>query len=183
MNVRFRPINHWPPDFSRAKQSSDPFRASWSDTLGILQWELGWLGSNEVVIEAGFRERDIRLDGWPRSDARQPDFPGVIISFESKHGPLRYGTDAFPRWQSNLRAIALGLEALRKVDRYGIGRRGEQYQGWKQLPSGEASLIDRGRELIDEHGSMREALMATHPDRGGNAEDFRAVQAVRTGGP
>jgi hypothetical protein len=39
-------------------------------------------------------------------------------------------------WQHNVRAIALGLEALRKVDRYGITRRGEQYAGWKALPAG-----------------------------------------------
>jgi hypothetical protein len=34
----------------------------------------------------------------------------------------------------NARAIALGLEALRKVDRYRITKRGEQYTGWSALP-------------------------------------------------
>ncbi len=33
-------------------------------------------------------------------------------------------------------AATLGLEALRKVSRYGIGEHGEQYTGWKALPSG-----------------------------------------------
>ena len=32
----------------------------------------------------------------------------------------RYATDAYGDWKSNLRAIALGLEALRAVDRYGL---------------------------------------------------------------
>jgi hypothetical protein len=35
-------------------------------------------------------------------------------------------------WQDNLRAVALGLEALRRVERYGIAQRGEQYAGWRR---------------------------------------------------
>ena len=31
----------------------------------------------------------------------------------------------------NLRSIALGLKALRAVDRYGVSRRGEQYAGFR----------------------------------------------------
>jgi hypothetical protein len=47
------------------------------------------------VIELALDEGDIRLDGLPRAHAR-PRHPGVIVSFDSKHGPLGYGTDAFP---------------------------------------------------------------------------------------
>jgi hypothetical protein len=38
----------------------------------------------------------------------------------------------------NLRAIALGLEALRKVERYGIAERGQQYAGFAQIGAGTA---------------------------------------------
>ncbi len=44
---------------------------------------------------------------------------------------LVYATDACEFWQHNVRSIALGLEALRAVDRYGISRRGEQYAGFR----------------------------------------------------
>jgi hypothetical protein len=176
MSVRFRPIQHWPTEFSRTRNLSNPFRAGWSDTLTRLEAELAKLGAHDVVIEIALDESEIRMDGWPRANAR-PRHPGAIVSFDSKHGPLRYGTDAFPDWQANIRAIALGLEALRKVDRYGIGKRGEQYAGWKQIGAG---LAERGRELIDEHGSESAALKATHPDHGGNREDFEAVVAARS---
>lgn len=89
------------------------------------------------------------------------------------------GTDAFPHWQDNVRAIALGLEALRKVDRYGIGKRGEQYVGWRALPAGDAGEVDRGRDLIEEAGGVRAALKCHHPDHGGDPADFSAVQAAR----
>ena len=59
-----------------------------------------------------------------------------MVAFESKHGPLKYATDVFDHWHANLRAIALGLEALRKVERYGITQRGEQYTGFRTWNSG-----------------------------------------------
>jgi hypothetical protein len=181
VSVRFRPLQDWPVDFSRRRASGDPFRAPWSATLDLLERELSHLDARSTVIEIAVDEGDIRLDGWPRSNAR-PRHPGVILSFDSKHGPLRYGTDAFPRWQSNLRAIALGLESLRRVDRYGIGKRGEQYQGWKALPAGEGDLASKGRRIIEEQfdGDLTAAIKATHPDRGGDAEEFRAIMAARS---
>lgn len=41
----------------------------------------------------------------------------------------------------------------------------------------------RGEDLVDQHGSVRAARRATHPDSGGSSEDFIAVQAYanRTG--
>lgn len=176
MQVRFRPISSWPAEFVPGHRH-DPFRASFGQTLQLLEFELDKLGASDVVIEAGFREQDIRLDGWPRSNAQQPSFPGVIVNFESHHGPLRYGTSMYVRWQANLRAIALGLEALRAVDRHGIGQRGEQYAGWKQLTAGGPDVA-RGRTLIAHHGGERAARFATHPDQGGDAKDFADVQAA-----
>src|SRR5690606_5164123 len=97
-------------------------------------------------------EDDIRLDGLPRANAR-PGHQGVVLAFDSKYGPLKYATDTFDRWQDNLRAIALGLESLRRVDRYGITKRGEQYTGWRQLPAGGESEPPMGaaaaRAFID----------------------------------
>jgi hypothetical protein len=83
--------------------------------------------------------------------------------------------------EANVRAIALALEALRKVDRYGVTKRGEQYAGWKALPSPNDAILERGRQIIREHdGDVRRALAATHPDReGGDEEAFKAVSAAR----
>ena len=178
MNIRCRPITTFPPEFQARRQASQ-FSAGWSATMQLLERELEKLGARDAVIELAVQEGELRIDGWPYADAR-PTHPGVIVSFDSKHGPLRYGTDAFDHWQENVRAIALGLEALRKVDRYGIGKRGEQYVGWRQLSAGDSDhLAQRGRELIAGHGGETAALKATHPDHGGDREDFEAVQAAR----
>lgn len=178
MNIKitFRPITLWPGTLTRNRSESS-FRSTYSATLDLLDRELWHLGARELVIQLALQESDIRRDGLPRADSR-PAHPGVILAFRSKHGPLQYATDEFSDWQSNLRAVALGLEALRKVDRYGVSKRGEQYAGWKALPA-PTSSADRGRRLIEQHGGEKQALRATHPDHGGNPEDFHAVQAAR----
>ncbi len=160
MNVTFRPLSTWPegPLTLRGRRAS--FRAGWVDTMTILERELTHLGAERVVIEVAMTEADIRLDGWPRANATA-SHPGVVVSFAS------------------VRAIALALEALRKVDRFGVARRGEQYRGWKALPTPrDETLVDQGRVLIAQHGGPRAAQRATHPDAGGDADHFRAVQAA-----
>lgn len=175
----FRPIERWlgPATHNRRRST---FRSSYTSTMSLLDRELRNLRAVRVVIQLALDESDIRLDGLPRASAR-PKHPGVILAFHSnKHDlDLQYAVDAFDRWEDNLRAIALGLEALRKVDRYGVTRHGEQYRGWKQLGSGRPDLAQRGRHLIHRYGGVTEALRATHPDHGGSEEDFLAVQAAR----
>lgn len=186
MRVQFRPLPIWPHEHTRPRRSRYTFKAAWSDTLSLLDRELQHLGAEAVVIQADFAEADIRLDGMPRANARVPSHPGVIVSFESKVGPLQYATDAHEWWQHNVRAIALGLEALRKVDRYGITRNHEQYTGWKQLTAGDGSptSAEQARLLLQEltgwadvdPSTYRLALKMAHPDHGGSTEKLMAVR-------
>ena len=179
IDARFRPVPVWPHEPTRSRRSRWTFKASWANTLDLLNRELRNLNAKNVVIGCGLREQDIRNDGWPRSNAREPVHPGVEVSFDTKHGRLVYGTDVCERWEHNVRAIALGLEALRAVDRHGITRHGEQYAGFKALPAGSGPSAERGRTLIALHGGERQALIATHPDHGGDPADFADVQAAR----
>ena len=177
MPLTFRPLERWERRGAGPRPHS-PFKAPYQDTINLLERETRMLAARRVVVELAIRESDLRIDGQPYAGTR-PEHPGVTVAFDSRHGPLKYTADKFATWQENLRAIALGLEALRKVDRYGMTSRGEQYAGWKALPSGENGLRERGEELIRRHGSVRLALMATHPDHGGDPAEFAAVQAAR----
>lgn len=189
MNFTFTALTAWPYPATRKRRSRWTFKAGWDDTLRLLDTELRLLKADSCVIAAGFREQDLRLDGLPRANAREPEHPGVEISFSAfaveGRPRLVYATDVCERWEHNVRSIALGLEALRAVDRYGITRRGEQYAGWRQLGSGETDdgpSLARGRALIKDAGSVVEALKATHPDTGGNRIDFESVQMARGAG-
>jgi hypothetical protein len=223
VRLLFRPIDEWPTAFTTNRKTPQ-FSATWSDTLEVLERELTHLGASEAVIKVAADERAMRLDGGLRADAKV-SHPGVILSFETKkYGPMRYFTDVFgngsrggwnngtwgttlPGWQMNARAIALGLEALRKVDRYGITKRGEQYTGWSALPPaapmGAAKMtLDEAAEFISQHagngwspgevwneaeGLDQDALATTyrlaskqlHPDAGGTKEDFQKLQEAK----
>lgn len=178
--VTFRPLLAWPhpstPDWERRGRLT--FRAGWDDTVNRLLDEIDRLDGSDILIGAGLAPDDIRQDGLPRANARQPLHPGVEVSFNTRRGRLVYATDVCENWKHNVRSIALGLEALRAVDRYGITRKGEQYAGFAQLAAGETPA-DRGRRLVAEAGSIKAALIANHPDHGGDAADLAAVIAFR----
>lgn len=162
MSYTVRPISD--RSAFEGKRQSSPFQSSWSSTEELLLREVRALAGRDLVLELDVRERDLRIDGRLRADAR-PSSAAVRVAFESVHGPLAYATDRFPTWQANVRAIALGLEALRKVDRYGITKRGEQYAGWKALPSGSggtSSHMTREEALgvLGKWGRMRYDLPA-----------------------
>lgn len=136
LDLVVRPFDVW-PGVETTDRSSTPFSAGVTDTVEILARELEHLDAERVVLQLAIPESRLRLDGLPYADAKC-NHPGVMLGFESTHGPLRYACDRFVAsswkreggadWTHNLRAIALGLEALRKVDRYGISKRGEQYR-------------------------------------------------------
>lgn len=188
IDLRFHPLTEWPAARTPVAQRKSrwSFRAGWNETLALLEDELLKLRATDVVVSAALRSEDIRIDGWPRANA-SVTYPGVILSFSSKHGPLRYLTDRYEFWQHNLRAIALGLGALRAVDRYGITERGEQYVGWKAIPATTTSRADSKGFLfkiagetspsdLDEKAIYRKALIAAHPDHGGSRELLEQVQ-------
>lgn len=118
------------PDERRSRYT---FKATWDQTLALLEHEIDLLGGERAFIFADFGPTDIVKDGsMPRANARQPAFPGIRVQFESIHGQLTYETDVCDLWQHNVRSIALGLKALRAVDLYGLSgvSAGRQYEGY-----------------------------------------------------
>lgn len=177
------------------EHKASPFDSTFQQTLRLLEDELWHLDAENVVIEVDVTPADIRRDGKIRANARAVS-PACRLVFDSVHGQLTYGTDRFTRnykgpiedWKHNLRAIALGLEALRKVDRYGIGQAGAQYTGYAELPAGGGGIAlggmtaDEARstlarvgqasfDLTDETATdtiakvWRAARFNAHPDR------------------
>jgi hypothetical protein len=192
-NLQVAPIREWPGEFTRTRTRS-LFKAGLSDTLQLLDRELWHLtetraqrDSLEMLIAIPAGADAWRLDGRPRASA-VPEHPGVIVSLDSKFGHLSYPCDTFTTWQDNLRAVALALEALRKVDRYGVTKRGEQYRGFLAIeataaPAGFVTASEAEqflRSVTDLHEAdvravLRVAQRATHPDTGGDAATFQRV--------
>ena len=212
LNYTIAPLGPWLEPLTDRRRGSHLFRATWSDTLQLLERELVHLDAAHIVVQIDVTDGQIRQDGTLRATARV-DFPGVRLSFASKHGPLTYCTDAYETgwakltaWQANLRAIALALEALRAVDRYGVSSRGEQYRGWTAIASRPAEMtaevaagliaqwaepdddLKRARALQALLRSptlflpklYRRAAQRAHPDRtGGDPDTMARINAAR----
>lgn len=204
MILTTRPIDVWPRPETKGRGYS-PFKASYSSTRRLLERELSMLRAKNVVLQIDVRDFDLRLDGELRANAR-PQGPRVALAFDSVHGPLKYYCDRWNDWQANLRGIALGLEAQRKLERYGITSRGEQYTGWKALGAGialgpAAMSVEDAAVFISVHheddgGDMwvddivdsaafrndlyRAAAKRLHPDvRGDDGEMFRRLTEAK----
>jgi hypothetical protein len=136
-NLDTRPITEWPGQLTPAhRRQRSPFSAKLSSTLDVLRRELTQRSARHPVLEVAIPEQQFRVDGRPYANARA-DHPGVVLTLpQTDVGPLRFACDRYDTWQANLRAIALTMEALRAVDRYGATSRAEQYQGFKALPAG-----------------------------------------------
>ncbi len=198
-NLDVRSLTTWPGALTPAgRRQSSPFSSTLTSTLSTLRTELSALSARHPVMEVAIPPEQFRLDGRPRATARA-EHPGVVLSLPTTDvGPLRYATDRFVTWQDNLRAIALGLEALRRVERYGITRRGEQYAGFRALPPGtpmpgRSMDIDTAYTVVADaacvslrsvrdasgdklHDLYRQASRFTHPDAGGTTEEFQRLQ-------
>lgn len=168
MTVTFRPIKVWPDGWRDRdrEHTASPFRATYQDTRTLLGHELDALDATAATLQVDCKPGDVRRDGFMRADAKV-GHPGCILTVETPaHGTLVYATDRFDArwrrqegWQVNLRAIALGMEALRKFERYGIADRGQQYAGYRELgsgtPMGPAKMtVEAAARFLIEHGEV-----------------------------
>jgi hypothetical protein len=207
-NLDVRPLTMWPgPLTPPGSRQRSPFSAPLRGTLTLLARELDMIGAARPVLEVAIPAAQFRVDGRPYARA-QAEHPGVVLSLpRTDVGALRYATDRYDTWQDNLRAVALGMEALRKVDRYGITRRHEQYAGFRALPPGTpmppaAMTVEDAARFLAEHGqpdggavftaerlladrpewaalAYRTAARRLHPDAGGKPEDFHRLQEAK----
>lgn len=200
LEYEFRPLSRWPQEATPShRRKRATFRAGYVSTLDLLEKELLHLKAKDVIFEADCSSSEIRNDGRLRSSAKLRS-PGIVVSFDSAKGPMRFPCDRFIDWEDNLRAIALTLEHLRAVDRYGVTSHNEQYKGWTGLPDKRdlhpdrniaAALVCRmardvlnrpisiecalnGDELCDE--IIRGLKMKLHPDRRGSDTEFKELQ-------
>lgn len=200
----FRPLTHWPAGrVVTADRKHATFKASWAQTEAELRDELRLVGARDPVLQVDVAESAIRRDGFVSGQAAAYT-PRVVLTFEKNFAgsgePARwhavtFACDAFWDWTDNVRALALGMGDLRRVERYGLTRGGEQYRGFTALPSstqpalstqGAADAVAArapGFEAPDILASIDKARSAVrlarskvHPDAGGTHALFTLIQ-------
>lgn len=194
----FRPLTQWPREETKTRRNGQ-FRVTRMQLYDHLDSELEKIGARNLVIQAAFDERDLRIDGTPRAQSKGPSHPGVVVSFASDKGPLMFACDTYTDWEDNLRGIALTLENLRAVERYGATKHGEQYRGYTAIPAsheskGFKSAEEAARFIMVAAGNdaesgaffaatdaqrktfFKQAAANMHPDSGGSHDQFILLQ-------
>jgi hypothetical protein len=147
--------------------------------------ELRRLGvaDRDVVVSSDI---PVRNDGMPYSNERSvTGDPGVAVYFKRKGKNQVLACDTWLRVADNLAAIAGHIEALRTIDRYGVGTLDQAFAGYQALPAQASpwwtvlefeqrptlwSIVEaRHLELVRKH----------HPDRGGSPDTMAKINAAR----
>lgn len=175
-----------------AQTVRSPFRAADASTFRLLQKELDHLDATDRALFVCVDETQFRRDGRPSKNAVTTS-PGVVLEFTSRGQTFAYVADRFSSQMENLRAIALTLEHLRAVDRYGLTGDRQQYAGFLAIeaatvePEGFATADDAYTWLLVVTGSegipgrpkaamlLRKAQRIAHPDMGGDPYTFQRV--------
>jgi hypothetical protein len=185
----------WPGEPHVTRKRS-PFKVIWTRTLDLLGREIHSLRGTNVRLALDITDYEINANGTARANAR-PKSPGIIVSFDTpRRGRLAFPCDTYHFWQENVHAVAVTLEKLRAVDRYGV-QQGAQYAGFKQLPATTAPTMtanaaaatlaayhplltaaDVVRDFDHARVAWRVARGKTHPDAGGTVGDWHTVETA-----
>lgn len=152
-----------------------------SEAVERVRAELERMGihNDDLVISTNL---ELRLDGLPRSNQREPADPGVAVYWVDRYTrgqpPRCMAIDRYDRVADNLAAVAATLDAMRAIERHGgaaILKRA--FSGFAALP---APAAESWREVLDQadpEGSYRRLRSQHHPDRtGGDSAAFQRVQ-------
>lgn len=176
---------HWPirqPRTPRAKRRKALFLSTLASSLIDIRQEVRRLGGRDLVVSSNLT---LRIDGFPRSGQSMPEDGGVAVYFERQGKSLAFACDRFDRVEHNLRAIVKHLEALRGMERWGVGTLDQAFAGYQALPEdagdgapwwrvlGLEAHPKEWQELVD---AYRAAAKKGHPDAGGSAEAFTRIQ-------
>jgi hypothetical protein len=161
-------------------------RTTLSGALEFLQAELDRLGAKEAVLSTNL---ETRIDGMPRGQQAQPADPGAAVYFLLKGHKRVLACDSWDQVQCNILAIAKHIEALRGMERWGVGSIEQAFTGYAALPAPGQGTGSRAWEILGiPAGSDEQAVrlafkgkaMAAHPDRGGSPDAWHTLNEAFT---
>jgi hypothetical protein len=148
-----------------------------------LERQLELLGGQNPVLSTNVR---LRLDGRPYSD-QEPTDPGAACYFRFKGRATVLACDKWTRVADNIAALAQHIDALRRIERYGVGTIEQALAGYKALPADTAAdwravfgFLPGSVPTKDQVDvAYKRAAREKHPDRGGSEEGMAHINRAR----
>lgn len=118
--------------FRRGDWQSGYKRPTIAQTSAELAAELERLGARNVVLSTNV---ELRLDGQPYSNRRNPDDPGIAVYFTIDGEGMVMAQDAYDRVPDNIRSLTLAISGMRQMQRHGGGTMLKRaFAGFTALP-------------------------------------------------
>jgi hypothetical protein len=183
---------HWPAGWPRTQlwqrkaaafhkgTAGDKSKLTITDAIARLQRELDALSVGDMLLSTNL---ELRLDGHPRADRSPPTDTGVALYFRLKGKDTALACDKWDRVADNITALAKHIEALRGIDRWGVGSIGQAFAGYQALPAPEQWWQVLGTSqtasAAEIESAYRDIARSAHPDRGGSNAAMSRVNAAR----
>jgi hypothetical protein len=152
-----------------------------------LERQLDALGARLPILSTNL---ELRLDGRPRAGQPEPSDPGVAVYFQLKQRPTVMPCDRYRTVAANIAAIAAHIEAVRAIERYGVGTVEQMFTGFQAIrgpgpkPWREILGIRPDQVVTPEliRARQRELARLHHPDAGGSSERMAEINAAADDG-
>lgn len=173
---------YWPESWPRSKYQKRARFGDHSVNEGrrVLADQVRLFGGTNLIISSNL---ELRLDGNPRSNQKQPQDRGVAVFFKRNKEDMALACDVYSTVEDNLWALCRTLDALRQIERDGspalINR---AFKGFAALPDPnqrkwwEVLGVPETADNAMIKARYIELAKQYHPDRGGDAVIFDQIQ-------
>lgn len=150
-------------------------KATVAQALAFLQGELSRLGARQIILSSNYT-----------LGIQSPKDPGVCAFFELRGKRYAIPCDRWDKIEHNIQAIALTVEAMRGMDRWGAKNMIEaMFSGFKALPEPKASRpwwevlgVLQTESYASALDAYRQLAKRHHPDVGGSVEVMSEINAA-----
>lgn len=168
------------PDGSKTRRER---AVSMGTAVARLEMQLDKLGAADLTLSTNVK---INLRGLPYADQKPID-PGAAVYFRFKARATVLACDSYRTVAANIAALAAHIDALRRIERYGVGTIEQALAGYKALPADTAAdwrnvfgftsgQLVTPKQVIDAH---RARAHSAHPDKGGSDEMMQHINRAR----
>jgi hypothetical protein len=153
-----------------------------AEALTRLAGELSRLGATHELVSSNL---SVRLDGLPRSGQAEPEDPGAAVYFKLEGAPRCLACDRWDRVADNIAAVAQHIDALRRIDRYGVGTMEQAFAGYAALaPSAGVDWwfvlgVRPTATWVEVEEAYRRLSKERHPDAGGSEAAMAELNVAR----
>jgi hypothetical protein len=146
--------------------------------------ELARMGVRDFNVEISTNVQ-LRRDGLPMSNQRQPQDTGAAVYFKLKEKPCVLACDRWNRVECNLWAIAKHIDAQRGRIRWGVGTLDQAFAGYAALPPPSGSRdwwavlgVSRESSMDVIKTAYRDLARVFHPDSGGTSNQMAELNGA-----